>query len=284
MALNAVIRNAVKNLQLDCRSLALLGMTALGCASFKPHPVEPTIRIVTYNIQAGAGQLDRIAGELKTMDADIALLQEVDVHWHQRSDFVDQASALAKSLGVEMRFAPIYRLPGDSGRPMREFGVALLSKHPIESFHNDPLTRLSTQQTNPVPTPMPGLLHATVNVRGARISVLTAHLDYRADPSVRRTQVAEILQVLERDTLPIIFAGDLNATPDAAELQPLFKRLSDPLPGFPSSGFTYPSSQPTKRIDYILLSRHFRVELANVAPVSVADHRPVSALVVLQRR
>lgn len=259
-------------------------MTTLGCASFKPYPVEPTIKVVTYNIQAGAGQLDRIAGELKAMDADIALLQEVDVNWHQRSGFVDQASELARALGVEVRFAPIYRLPGDSGRPPRQFGVALLSKHPIESFHNDSLTRLSTQETSPVPTPMPGLLHATVHVRGDRISVLTAHLDYRADPSVRQTQVAEILRVLERDTLPIILAGDLNATPDAAELQPLFERLSDAVPGLPSSGFTYPSSQPTKRIDYILLSRHFHVELANVAPTSVADHRPVSALVILDRR
>jgi endonuclease/exonuclease/phosphatase family metal-dependent hydrolase len=131
---------------------------------------------------------------------------------------------------------------------------------------------------------MPGLLHATVNVRGRRVSVLTAHLDYRADPAVRRQQVAEILRVLDRDTLPIILAGDMNATPDADELQPLFRRLSDVRPGFPSQGYTYPSSGPTKRIDYILVSRHFHVELAGVAPVSVADHRPVAAQLSFVRR
>lgn len=282
--MTASIPGAVRSLYFTCRSLAFLGMTAWGCASLKPRPVEPTIRVVTYNIQAGAGRLDRIAAELKAMDADIALLQEVDVHWHQRSGFVDQANELARMLGVEMRFAPIYRLPGESGRPVREFGVALLSKHPIESFRNDSLTRLSTQQANAVPERMPGLLHAVVNVRGARVSVLTAHLDYRADPAVRRSQVAEIVEVLGRDTLPLILAGDLNATPDAAELRPLFERLKDPRPGFPSAGLTYPSSAPAKRIDYILLSRHFRVEQADVAPAGVADHRLVWALVALDRR
>ena len=265
-----------------CRSLALLGMT--GCVSFRPYPVETPIKVVTYNIQYGAGRLEDIAGELRAMNADIVVLQEVDVHWHERSNFADQAAELAGALGVEARFAPIYHFAGAEGKPPREFGVALLSRHPIEEWHNDSLTRLSTQDIAPVPTRMPGLLHATVNVRGARISVLTAHLDYRADPAVRRAQVGEILRVLERDTLPTILAGDFNATPDADELQPLFKRLADVWPPVMDRGLTYPSSAPTKRIDYILVSRHFHVLDAGVRPVSVADHRPVAASLVFARR
>lgn len=237
---------------------------------------------MTYNIQAGAGDLTRIAEEIRAMDADLVALQEVDVHWHQRSSFADQATALATSLGMQMRFAPIYRLAGSEGRPPREFGVALLSRHPIESFRNDSLTRLSTQEANPVPSLQPGLLNAIVNVRGHRVRVLTAHLDYRANPSVRQAQVLEIARVINAAE-PTILAGDLNATPDAAELQPLFRLLADVWPDS-SPGFTYPASAPTKRIDFILVSNHFSMREARVPAAAAADHRPVIASLVFVGR
>ena len=261
---------------------AALLLLATGCASGRA-PGSPAITVVTYNIQAGAGNLDRIADEIRAMDADLLALQEVDVHWDQRSNFVDQATALGKSLGVEVRFAPIYRIAATDGRPIREFGVALLSRHPIESFRNDSLTRLSTQEANPVPSLQPGLLNATVNVRGKRVRVLTAHLDYRANPSVRQAQVSEIVRVLDAASIPTILAGDLNATPDAAELQPLFTKLSDAWRS-PEPGYTYPASGPTKRIDYILASRHFSVRSIVVPPAAIADHRPVIASLVLVGR
>ena len=257
-------------------------MAAAGCASFRAQPVEQPIRVVTYNIQYGAGGLQNVADALRRMNADIVTLQEVDVHWHQRSGFADQASELAASLRMEMRFAPIYRVAGDSGRPMREFGVALLSKHPIESFRNDSLTRLSTQVANPVPALAPGLLNAVVNVGGQRINVLTAHLDYRANPSVRRAQVAEILRLLS-DTIPTILAGDFNATPDADELQPLFRRLHDVWLVSSNLGLTFPSAAPAKRIDYILTSG-LRAALVEVVPATASDHRPVSASLSIVRR
>ena len=255
----------------------LLLVVSAGCALF-PSREPQSVRVVTYNIQAGAGNIGRIAEELRAMNADVVALQEVDVHWHARSGFVDQATTLAKALDLEMRFAPIYRLPGDSGRPPREFGVALLSRHRIESFRNESLTRLSTQEPNPAPRRMPGLLNAVVRVGRTRINVLTAHLDYRADPAVRRQQVAEILSVVS-DTMRTILAGDLNAPPDAEELRPLFQRLGDVWPAVNGPGYTYPASAPTKRIDYILVSR-LRPSLARVIAGTSADHRPVEALLL----
>ena len=245
------------------------------CAGSPGRPAEALLRVATYNIQAGAGDLRRIADEIKAMDAELVALQEVDVHWHQRSGFADQATELAGMLGVEMRFAPIYSLPGAAGQPAREFGVALLSRLPIVSWSNDSLTRLSTQTANPSPSKMPGLLRAVVNFRGTRVTVLTTHLDYRSDPAVRRTQVAEIVQVLAQSSGPTILAGDLNATPEALELQPLFKRLMDAWLTSQGPGFTYPASAPTKRIDYVLYSDPFvRVE-SRVPESAAADHRPV---------
>jgi endonuclease/exonuclease/phosphatase family metal-dependent hydrolase len=256
-----------------------LSLVLLLAACAVPNPArraeDALLRVATYNIQAGAGDLRRIVEEIRAMKADIVALQEVDVHWHARSNFEDQATALGEALGVEVRFAPIYRLPGVAGQPTREFGVALLSKLPVVSWSNDSLTRLSTQQANPTPSKMPGLLRAVVNFRGTRVNVLTTHLDYRSDPAVRRAQVNEIVAVMSSISGPTILAGDLNATPEALELQPLFKRLMDSWRPGSGPGYTYPASAPTKRIDYVLYSDPFVQVETRVPESAIADHRPV---------
>jgi endonuclease/exonuclease/phosphatase family metal-dependent hydrolase len=235
-----------------------------------------SLRVVTYNIHAGHGDLARTTETIRALSPDMVALQEVDVHWSDRSGFVDQVGALASALGMEARFAPIYSLPNrENAAVPREFGVALLSRHHIASWRNDTLTRLSTQDSNAVPAPAPGLLEAVVDVRGSRVHVFNTHLDYRADPSVRRTQAREMAAAIARVDEPLLVFGDLNATPDAPELAPLFARLRDAWPADSGPGYTYPADKPTKRIDYVLFSREFRVVTARVPVIETSDHRPV---------
>jgi len=234
------------------------------------------LRVMTYNIQSGGGDLSRIAEVIRAANPDLAALQEVDVHWADRSAFVDEAEALSSRPGMRVRFARIYRLPPPvSGQPMREFGVALLTRLPISEFHNDSLTRLSTQEEHPIPTRMPGLLEVVVDVTGARVRVFDTHLDYRADPSVRTQQVAEMLARIDSSPMPTIVFGDLNAGPSSAELQPLLARLRDTWPAGAGPGFTYPAAAPAKRIDYVLTSPDFRVVRAEVLATEASDHRPL---------
>lgn len=232
---------------------------------------------MTYNIQSGHGDIDRTAATIHELSPDIVGLEEVDVHWADRSGFVDQANRLGESLGMAVRFAHIYELPGATvDAPKREFGVALLSRYPIVAWENDTLTRLSTQMENPVPTRMPGLLAATVDVHGTRVRVFVTHLDYRKDPSVRRTQVVEMLARIGAVDSPTLLLGDLNASPDAAELRPLFARMHDSWLTTAGPGFTYPADTPNERIDYVLVSPNAKVETAFVPVVpSASDHRPV---------
>ena len=79
---------------------------------------------------------------------------------------------------------------------------------------------------------------------------------------------------------PTLLLGDLNATPDAPELQPLFQRLHDSMADR-GEALTYPAEAPIKRIDYILASRHFETRTASVPPTTAADHRPVIAELLL---
>jgi endonuclease/exonuclease/phosphatase family metal-dependent hydrolase len=178
---------------------------------------------------------------------------------------------------MQVLFAPIYSNPAtEAGKPAREFGVAILTRHRVVRWRNDSLTRLSTQVANPVPTRMPGHLEATIEIRGRPVRVFTTHLDYRADPAVRRQQVAEMLKYLDREDVPTIVVGDLNAPPNAPELMPLFVPLRDAW-GIGGGGLTYPADNPVKRIDYVLMSRHFTA-MSTVVPASTAsDHRPVIA-------
>lgn len=112
---------------------------------------------------------------------------------------------------------------------------------------NGDLARTATQESNPIPAPMPGLLDATVDVSGTAVRVLVTHLDYRSDPRVREVQAAEMVRYIGDASTPTLVLGDLNAKPDAPELRPLLKRLRDAWSTSPDSGFTYPADHPTER-------------------------------------
>ncbi len=255
-------------------------VTLIACllqvAPLAPRQLQP-FRVMTWNIAAGHGDLSTIAGAIREAGPDIVALQEVDAHWEKRSNFADQPAELAKALGMHVRFGPIYQLPGDGTSPRREFGVAILSRHPIVEFHNHLLPRLSTQSAATEPELMPGFLEATVEIEGGRVRVFTTHLDYRADPRVRNLQVAATIARLDAIDGPMILMGDLNAPPHAVELAPLFQRLRDAWPNGSDAGFTYPATAPVRRIDYILTSGDLRARNVRVPPIEASDHRPVVA-------
>ena len=258
--------------------LAVAASAITGCVH--PSRTAPAIglRVMTYNIRSGNGALAHTAEAIRAESPDLVGLQEVDVHWAERSAFADQATELGARLHMAVRVARIYRLPGDAGRPPREFGVALLSRFPVTRFRNDTLTRLSTQEENPVPTPMPGLLEAEVSVHGRAVRVFVTHLDYRRDPGVRTQQVREMVRALAASSQPTIVFGDMNASPDAPELQPLLERMTDAWAVAGSEpGYTYPADAPRERIDYVLVSHGFRVRGARVPVTEASDHRPVVA-------
>jgi endonuclease/exonuclease/phosphatase family metal-dependent hydrolase len=243
-----------------------------------PPPQLQGFRVMTWNIAAGHGDLSKTAEIIREADPDIVALQEVDAHWEKRSNFADQPAELGKALGMHVRFGPIYQLPGDGPSPLREFGVAILSRHPIVEFHNHSLPRLSTQPGAATePALMPGFPETVVDIRGARVRVFNTHLDYRADPRVRELQVAGTVARFDAAKGPMILMGDLNAPPHAAELAPLLRRLRDAWPGGPDTGFTYPAAAPLRRIDYILTSTDLRARNVRVLPTDASDHRPVVA-------
>lgn len=257
--------------------LMFLFATPAGAAPAGPSPVRLTV--LSFNIHTGIGadgalDLSRTASAIRGTGADVVALQEVDVHWDARSDFRDQARDLAGMLGMRVFFAPIYDLdPLTPGAPRRQYGVAVLSRFPVLHTENHEITRLSTQDPDPVPKPAPGFAEAVVLVRGVPVHVYSTHLDYRADPAVRALQVADTLRIMAGDRGPQVLLGDFNAEHEAAELAPLWTVLTDATP----AGDTYPAEAPTKRIDFVTVSAGVGVRSATVPDTLASDHRPVLA-------
>jgi len=267
---------------------ALLGSPAVAATAPRAVP----LRVVTYNIHAGAGadgvfDLDRQTAELRSLEADVIGLQEADRHWSARSEWRDLAGELAERLGMYVFFAPIYSLdPAEPGGPRAEYGVAVLSRHRIVSAENHEITRLSTQNPSPVPAPAPGFGEVVVRVKGQLVHVYVTHLDYRPDPAVRVAQVADTRRIMAEDRGPKVLLGDFNAEPGAPELAPLWAELTDADPGAP----TFPAQDPVKRIDYVAVSKgggprgEVSVRRAWVPESAASDHRAVVADLELRRR
>lgn len=275
--------------------LSVLATTPAAGASSGVAQRYVALRVATYNIHAGAGadgQFDtaRIVAALHAMDADVIGLQEVDVHWDARSQWRDLATEIATALDMAVFFAPIYRLdPPAAGAPYREYGLAILSRHRIHAARNHEITRLSTQDPNPAPAPAPGFPEVEINVRGAQLHVYATHLDYRADPAVRKLQVADTQRIMAEDCRGDrcgnqVLLGDFNARPDAPELAPLWEKLTDAWAAVGAGdGFTFPANAPDRRIDYMTASRGIRITTAVVPQTLASDHLPVVADLLVPR-
>lgn len=256
-------------------SLTVLLGVGLSCGPSPPTGSGADVVVMTYNIHYGQPDLGRAAELICSSSADVVGVQEVDVHWGARSGFADQAASLAAACGMEHRFGPIYTLPAlEAGRPDRRFGVAVLSRLPILSSTNHLLTRLSTQAEGP-PEPAPGFLQVTVDLDGTPVDVFVTHLDFRPDPEVRRMQVEEMLSIMGPAGRPTVLLGDMNATPDRAELAPLLSRMRDAWAAGDGTGFTYPAETPVRRIDYVLVKGPLTVLETGVLDTDASDHRPV---------
>lgn len=258
----------------------LVAALSAGVATAEP---ARDIRVLSYNIHTGIGadgrlDLTRTARVITASGADIVGLQEVDVRWSARSGYADQAAELARLTGMHVFFAPIYDLAPEPGRTeRRRYGVALLSRFPILRTENHSLTRLSTVNPNPTPRPAPGFGEAVLSAQGRVVHAYVTHLDYRADPGVRATQVGETLRILDGDPAGSrqVLTGDFNAEPGAGELAPLWRRLTDSWTK--PDGFTYPAQAPVTRIDYVATAGGLRPLAARVLDTQASDHRPVLA-------
>lgn len=256
------------------------GPTATAADQAPAQTKDRPIRVMSFNIHHGVGtddrlDLQRIADIVATEDVDIVGLQEVDRHWSERSNFVDQASWLARELEMHVVYGANLDLdPLAPGEPRRQYGTAILTDAPVLEWDNTFLPRFEGHEQR-------GLLRARVVVRGVPLLVYNTHLQHN-DAAERLEQAAAIKSLIGTPDDSVILLGDLNATPDAPEIKTLVEDLVDAWEqAGVGDGYTIPSEEPNRRIDYMLTSQDIVARFATVVTSDASDHLPVHADVLL---
>lgn len=244
-------------------------------------PKGQSLRVMTYNIYgaratspANAADLDAIAEVIRRQNPDFVTLNEVDVFTNRTGKDVHQARDLAEKLGMEWHFSKA--IDRDGG----EYGDAVLSKYPILEKRSYRLPCAAEQ-----PGEDRSLCVIRVQIDGKDLYVASTHLDHLSGDASRLVQATEIRRI--RDTElegDLILCGDLNAIPSSNVIATMTSFLTNT---GPIDQYTFPSDDPSRKIDYIMYApiEHFGVQNCQVVSrgdqqvggVDASDHRPVIA-------
>jgi endonuclease/exonuclease/phosphatase family metal-dependent hydrolase len=225
---------------------------------------------MTFNIHHGEGadgkiDLNRIAEVILGQKADIVALQEIDraVERTARRDLIAELAALT---GMNYAFGKNIDYQGG------DYGNAVLSRYQIvkQQNHHYKMLRPGEQR---------GLLQVVLKVEGKRLLLLNTHLDHRRDDAERLANIDEIKQILgQYKGLPVILCGDFNDIPDSPTHRKVEETLTDSWRrAGKGEGFSYSSTQPQKRIDYIFVNKGKALVpvTAWVPESNASDHLPV---------
>lgn len=263
------------------------------------YPAHDTVRIATWNVENfvdgvddpyvdaplentggrdRAAKLERVVEVLRTIDADVVILQEFE---HSR---------WLRALAVERFPERGYRFFAGTESNTWYQNVVVMSRLPLGVLRSYAA----------VHTPVPGLrdsagrpeVQSQINNRmwllellardGTTLHVAGLHLKAGRTPrdtAMREGQVrflqGELADVARRGA-GIVVAGDLNATPGSRELDLLLAGagtgvpLVDPLAG--RGILTHPAPRPTRQLDHILVDRRLA---ARLVPDGVRLHTPL---------
>ncbi len=288
------------------------------------------LKIISYNIAYGRGvaddkgdlrsketiegYLDKISDLLIISNADIVLLQEVDLA-SKRTHYINQAEYIAKRSGY-----PSYAcvttwiknyIPYDYWPPSQHYGrmksgQCILSKFPIISNERIPLPQRKDKPFFYTAFYLDRAIQsAEISVGKNTFKIFNVHLEAFAFKN--RLKQAEILASHINNLLAddkIIVGGDFNALPPQATVKKDFPDKPDgpwkdasgdmtmsefialapqlqevvPTARPESESFTYPGDAPNRRLDYIFCSKNLKIIRGMILQISpISDHLPVFA-------
>lgn len=104
-----------------------------------------------------------------------------------------------------------------------------------------------------------------------KYSIFMVHLGLLSS-SLRQRQMNELTEILKECDRPYIVCGDFNIYKGLSEVNYFIKRNGLKLVG---SGATFPSINPRRRIDLIMVRDSIRIKAAGVYHVLFSDHLPI---------
>ncbi len=242
--------------------------TILILLSFFQQVNGQQISVMSYNIHHGANReeqltLKEMGDFIRNSQVDIIGLQEVDSVC-QRSGSQDQMRELSRLTGMGHTFGRHFAYQGGA------YGLGILSKYPMEDIRNDRITSISSDGTRKTLA----LLSAKIRLPNHQ-EVIFVTVHFALDQPTRMVQAKEVIKYLDTH-LPVILTGDLNAEPGTAEINLLLEKFQN---SHSPEKFTYPEKSPSKKIDYILISKsgHPNIKWTKVYTENqFSDHLPIA--------
>lgn len=252
-------------------ALLLIALTLLN-TSFAQQLKK--IRVMTYNIHHAQGMdkitdVRRIGDILLNNKADLAAIQEVD-RGVERTNKIDIMQLLAEHTGMYTAFGKNIDFQGG------EYGNGILSRFVIDTARNSHYKMIREGEQR-------GLLKAIVEVNGEKIVFMATHTGDKNNDTEKLMNVEEITAALKHyEGMPVILCGDFNDRPESVMHEKMKENFTDVWELLKKEpGYSFPSINPDRRIDYIYLSKEalkkFKPVRIEVIQTEASDHLPVIA-------
>lgn len=251
----------MKNIYLSTGLILLCFLIACGSQNSKQKNESRTFKIASYNVRNAKGMdditnFDRIAKIINEMDADAVAIQELDSATERSNDLV-VLDELAKRTSMYASFVGSINYKGG------KYGNGILTK-------KEPLSQKGFK--------LPG----KEENRSLLIVELEDYILCCTHLSLTESDRKESINLIKKHTekfnsKPVFLAGDLNTKPDSDEIKKLTSTWI-PLSDFTKP--TFPSDNPDRTIDYILLKpnemfKTYMIDSRVVNEAIASDHRPI---------
>lgn len=223
-----------------------------------PRAAE-TLLVVTYNL-AYALEIDRAIAVLRApplADADIVLMQEMDGEGCER---------IASALGLRYVYYPASIARG------RDFGTAVLTRHPITADH-----KLILPHAEPLNGRRRNATAARLIIGGRPVMVWSVHSSViTLGLGARLDQVQTVIDDTAKSDGQVIVGGDFNtADPDAATQTVELFEANELMWASEGVGDTGRGAGLTFLLDFLFTSGLTVLEAGVVRGDSGSDHQPV---------
>ena len=252
---------------------------------FSPQPInltnsQPSIKVLSHNLSWYKTQSPTLLKLINQQKPDIIFLQEIvkkntkRVFTWLKADYPYQIGT--RPVGILSKY------PIVSSEILHLAGHRETQQRAIIKFNQQEVVIYNMQATGP-------WLKISKKLGFIKIPV------YKYDK--RSPEIQDLVQRVERETLPVIVAGDFNMTDETQDYDRVQKVMQD---AFRKSGwgfgFTWPHgwelkflvkrsnwrlNYPVFRIDYIWYSKHWGAKSSSVLEATESDHLPIAAELIL---